>query len=51
MSSTVTISSYEQACPRHGWEVPDGYNFAAHAFGCSCITMSGVGGQRQPGLM
>jgi hypothetical protein len=38
MSSTVTISSYEQACPRHGWEVPDGYKFAAYAFASSSIT-------------
>jgi hypothetical protein len=51
MSSTTTIASYELACSRDHREVPDGYNFAAHAFGCSCITMSGVGGQRQPGLM
>jgi hypothetical protein len=38
MSSTVTISSYEQACSRHGWEVPDGYKFAAYAFASSSIT-------------
>ena len=38
MSSTTTISSYEQACSRHRWEVPDGYNIAAHAFAYSYIT-------------
>jgi hypothetical protein len=38
MSSTATISSYEQACSRHGWEVPDGYKFAAYAFASSSIT-------------
>jgi hypothetical protein len=38
MGSTTTICSYEQACSRHRWDVPDGYNIAAHAFAYSCIT-------------
>jgi acetyl-CoA synthetase len=29
MSSTTTISSYEEACAQHRWEVPDRYNIAA----------------------
>jgi acetyl-CoA synthetase len=29
MSATRTISSYEQACARHRWSVPDRYNIAA----------------------
>jgi acetyl-CoA synthetase len=29
MSSTIPISSYEDACARHRWEVPDRYNIAA----------------------
>jgi acetyl-CoA synthetase len=29
MSSTETISSYEEACAQHRWEVPDRYNIAA----------------------
>jgi acetyl-CoA synthetase len=29
MSSATTISSYEQACARHRWEVPARYNIAA----------------------
>jgi precorrin-6B methylase 1 len=36
--SSTTISSYQQACSRHRWEVPDGYNIAAHAFPYSYIT-------------
>jgi hypothetical protein len=38
--SSTTISSYQQACSRsrHRWEVPDGYNIAAHAFPYSFIT-------------
>jgi hypothetical protein len=38
MSSTRTISSYEQACSRQGWEAPDGNNIAAYAFASSYIT-------------
>lgn len=38
MGSTTTICSYEQACSRHRWDVPDGYNIAAHAFPDSSIT-------------
>ena len=38
MSSTTTISSYEQACLRHRREAPDGCNIAAHAFASSYIT-------------
>jgi hypothetical protein len=38
MSSTTTISSYEQACLRHRREAPDGCNIAAHAFASSDIT-------------
>jgi acetyl-CoA synthetase len=29
MSSATTISSYEDACARHRWDVPDRYNIAA----------------------
>jgi acetyl-CoA synthetase len=29
MSSTTNISSYEEACSRHSWDVPDRYNIAA----------------------
>ena len=29
MSSTTTISSYEDACAQHRWEVPERYNIAA----------------------
>ena len=29
MSSTPTITSYEQACAEHRWEVPERYNIAA----------------------
>jgi acetyl-CoA synthetase len=29
MSSTSTITSYEQACAGHEWVVPDRYNIAA----------------------
>jgi acetyl-CoA synthetase len=29
MSSTSTITSYEDACAKHRWEVPDRYNIAA----------------------
>jgi hypothetical protein len=36
--SSATISSYQQACWRHRWEVLDGYNIAAHAFAYSYIT-------------
>jgi hypothetical protein len=36
--SSTTIFSYQGACSRHRWEVPDGYNIAAHAFLYSCIT-------------
>jgi hypothetical protein len=36
--SSATISSYQQACSRHRWEVPDGYDIAAQAFRYSCIT-------------
>ena len=36
--SSATISSYQQVCSRHRWEVPDGYNIAAHAFAYSYIT-------------
>jgi hypothetical protein len=28
MSSTTTISSYEDACAQHRWEVPERYNIA-----------------------
>jgi hypothetical protein len=38
MSSTATISPYEEASSRHGWGVPDGYNIAACAFASSLIT-------------
>ena len=38
MGSATTICSYEQACSRHRWDVPDGYNIAAHAFAYCCIT-------------
>jgi hypothetical protein len=38
MSSTTTISSYEEPCSRHRWEVPDGYNIAARVFASSYIT-------------
>jgi hypothetical protein len=41
MSSTTTISSCEQACSRHRWEVPDGYDIAARAF-ASCYTTGRV---------
>jgi hypothetical protein len=36
--SSTTISSYQQACSRHRWEVLDGYNIAAHAFPYSEVT-------------
>ncbi len=29
MSSSTSISSYEEACARHGWDVPAQYNIAA----------------------
>ena len=29
MSTAPTISSYEQACAEHRWEVPERYNIAA----------------------
>src|SRR5205085_6069772 len=29
MSSTTTITSYEEACAQHRWEVPDRYNIAS----------------------
>jgi hypothetical protein len=35
MSSTTTISSCEQACSRHRWEVSVGYNIPAHPFASS----------------
>ena len=38
MSSTATISSYEQASWRDAWGVPDGDNIAAYAFASSLIT-------------
>jgi hypothetical protein len=38
MSSTTTISSYEEPCSRHCWEVPDGYYIAARAFASCYLT-------------
>ena len=29
MSSSTTIASYEEACAKHRWEVPERYNIAA----------------------
>jgi hypothetical protein len=31
------VSSYEQACSCHGWELRDGCHIAAYAFGFSSI--------------
>ena len=38
VGSTTTTCSCEQVCSRHRWDVPDGYNIAAHAFAYCCIT-------------
>ena len=38
MSSTTTISSYEAACSRRRWEVPDSDNVVAYAFASFYIT-------------
>jgi len=41
MKATATISSAEGACSCYRWEVPDGYNVAAHAFASCYITGRG----------
>ena len=49
MSSTATISSYEQASSRHRWGVPDDDRVAAYAFASSLITGRVWALNRQPG--
>ncbi|MGA2927845.1 MAG: hypothetical protein ABSG43_17980, partial [Solirubrobacteraceae bacterium] len=38
ISSATAIFSYERACSRFGWDVPDGFSIAC-APACSCIAV------------